>query len=65
MGSKEYDFARNIGMSPAAFSEALDLYNGKFPLNHIRKTLRTQFHTVLTNSQWAAIKQFHADTKGT
>ncbi len=65
MASKEDDFARNIGMSPTAFSEALDLYDGKYPLNHIRRTLRTEFQTVLTNRQWAAIKQFHADNNKT
>jgi hypothetical protein len=55
---EEIEFAGRIGMSIGAMKEVLDCIESKTSLQYIRKTLRGVHRITMSNSQWAAIKQW-------
>jgi hypothetical protein len=55
------EFATSIGMTAPALEEVLDCIEHKQRLEYIRKTLRTQYSTTLTNAQWAAAKKWYSE----
>ncbi len=54
----DVEFAESIRMPRAALAEVVDCIRSKTSVQHIRKTLREQYHVTMNNSQWTAIKQW-------
>ena len=55
---EEIEFAGRIGMPIGAVKEVLDCIESRTAFQYIRKTLRSQYRVTMSNSQWAALKQW-------